>query len=73
MRFGTWNVRTLYRSGSLTARGLARLDLVGASEVKWDKAGAVRVQGLYSFSMEKKMKIINWEQYFCTPQNSISS
>jgi hypothetical protein len=74
MRFGTWNVRSLYRSGSLTAaaRELARykLDLVGAPEVKWDKEGAVRAGGLYSFSKEKKTKIINWEQDCCTPQNS---
>jgi len=38
MRFGAWNVRSLYRAGSFTAaaRGLARykLDLVGVQEVK---------------------------------------
>jgi hypothetical protein len=39
MRFGTWNVSSLYRTGSLTAaaaRELARykLDLVGAQEVR---------------------------------------
>ena len=37
MRFGTWNVRNLYRSGSLTiARELARykLVLVGVQEVR---------------------------------------
>jgi endonuclease/exonuclease/phosphatase family metal-dependent hydrolase len=38
MRFGTWNVRSLYRSGSLTtvARELAgyKLDLVGVQEVE---------------------------------------
>jgi len=77
MRFGTWNVRSLYRSGSLTTvnRELARykLDLVGVQEVRWDKEGEVRAGGLYSFSMEKKTKIINWEQNFCTPQNIISS
>jgi hypothetical protein len=37
---GTWNVRSLYRAGSLmaTARELARykLDLVGVQEVRWD-------------------------------------
>ena len=37
----TWNVRSLYRAGSLTAaaRELARykLDLVGVQEVRWDK------------------------------------
>jgi len=46
MRFGTWNVRSLYRAGSLTgtARELARykLDLVGVQEVRWDKEGSVR-------------------------------
>ena len=46
MRFGTWNVRSLYRAGSLTAaaRELARckLDLVGVQEVRWDNGGTVR-------------------------------
>jgi len=41
MRFVTWNVRSLYRTGSLTsaARELARykLDLVGVQEVRCDK------------------------------------
>ena len=42
---GTWNVRSLYRAGSLkaAARELARykLDLVGVQEVRWDKGGTV--------------------------------
>jgi exonuclease III len=46
MRFGTWNVRSLYRSGSLTAiaRDLAwyKLDLIGVQEVRWDKGGTVK-------------------------------
>ena len=46
MRFGTWNVRSLCRSGSLTtaARELARykLDLVGVQKVRWVKEGMVR-------------------------------
>jgi hypothetical protein len=46
MRFGTWNVRSLYRTGSLTttARELARykIDLVGVREVRWDKGCTVR-------------------------------
>ena len=46
MRFGTWNVRSLYRAGSLAgaARELARykLDLVGVQEFRWDKEGSVR-------------------------------
>jgi len=54
MRLGTWNVRSLYGTCSLTAaaaRELARykLVLVGVQEVRWDKGGTVIV-----FSMEKK-------------------
>ena len=50
VRLGTWNVRSLYRSDSLTAaasRELARykLDLEGVQEVKWDKGGRVRAHG----------------------------
>ena len=49
---GTWNVRSLYRAGSLKAatRELARykLDVVGVQEVRWDKRGAVRA-GNYNF------------------------
>jgi len=46
MSFDTWNVWSLYRSGSLstTARELARhkLYLGGVQTVKWDTAGPVR-------------------------------
>ncbi len=49
---GTWNVRSLYRAGSLmaAARELARykLDLVGVQEVMWDKRGTVRAED-YNF------------------------
>ena len=52
MRFGTWNVRSLYRSGSLmtVVRKLARykLDLVGVQEVRWDEEGTARA-GDYTF------------------------
>ena len=53
MRFGTWNVWILYKSGSLTTvvRKLARykLNLVSVQEVRWDKGGTVRA-GDYIFS-----------------------
>jgi exonuclease III len=43
IRFGTWNVRSIYRSCSLktVSRGLeeCKLDLVDAQEVRWDKGG----------------------------------
>jgi hypothetical protein len=43
VRFGTWNVRSLYRAGSLlpVSRELARykLDLVGVQKVRWEGCG----------------------------------
>jgi exonuclease III len=52
MKFGTWNVRSLLRSGSLkTVSGeLAKyeLDLVGVQEVRWDKGGT-ELAGDYTF------------------------
>jgi exonuclease III len=52
MRFGTWNVRSLYRAGSFTAavRELARykLDIVGVQEVSWDREGTLGA-GDYNF------------------------
>ena len=52
MKIGNWNVRSLYRAGSLkaAARELARytLDVVGVQEVRWDKGGTVRT-GDYDF------------------------
>jgi hypothetical protein len=64
---GTWNVRSLYRAGSLmaAARELARykLDLVGVQEVRWDKEGTFKV-GDYSFFYEKGNEDHHWEQGF---------
>ena len=51
MKLGTWNVRSLYRAGSLkaAARKLARYKLdVGVQKVRWDKGGTVRA-GDYNF------------------------
>jgi exonuclease III len=43
MRFGTWNVRSLYRAGSLmtVAKEISKCksDLVGVQEVRWDRCG----------------------------------
>ena len=54
---GTWNVRRLYRAGSIraAARELARykLHLVGVQEVRWDKGGTVRA-GNYIFFLWKR-------------------
>jgi hypothetical protein len=46
MRFGTWNVRSMYRAGSLRVAGEEiskyKLDLVGVQEVRWDGGGTER-------------------------------
>jgi exonuclease III len=48
MRFGTWNVRSLYRSGSLktVAKELwkYKLDLMSVQEIRWEKEGTERVE-----------------------------
>jgi len=76
MRFGSLKLRSLYKSSSLItlARELTRNKLylvvyrrLGGTE------GALKEQGLNFFSMEKEMKIIKWEQVFCTPQYSVIS
>ena len=77
MRFGNWNVRSLYRAGSLTAaaRESARckLDLVGVQEVRWDKVGTVRTEDCNFFYGQRKQKSPFGNRILCTPQNSISS
>ena len=46
MKLGTWNVRSLYRAGSLKAAarelGRYKLDVVGVQDVRWDKGDTVR-------------------------------
>jgi hypothetical protein len=48
VRFGIWNVRSLYMTGSLktVARELGeyKLDLVGVQEVGWEKGGTERAE-----------------------------
>jgi exonuclease III len=59
MRFGTWDVRSLYRPRSLKAvvRKLARykLDFVSVQEIRWDKEGTVRTGNyIFFYSKEKE-------------------
>jgi exonuclease III len=48
IRFGTWNIRSLYRIGLLktVARELGKykLDLVAVQEVRWEKGGTERAE-----------------------------
>jgi exonuclease III len=52
IRFGTWNVRSMYRTGSLRALveeiSKYKLDLLGVQEVRWDGGGTERA-GKYTF------------------------
>jgi hypothetical protein len=52
MRFGTWNVRSMYRTGSLrvAAGKISRykLDLVGVQEIRWSR-GDTEPTGQYTF------------------------
>jgi hypothetical protein len=53
MRFGTWNVKSLYRAGSVMTvakeRSKYKLDLVGVQDVRWD-TGGTELEGNYTFS-----------------------
>jgi hypothetical protein len=57
MRFGTWNVRSMYRAGSLRAVvaeiSKYKLDLVGVQEVRWDRGGT-ELAGRYTFFCGKR-------------------
>jgi hypothetical protein len=56
MRFGLWNVRSLYRAGSLMAVSMElskyKLDLVGVQEVRWGGSGT-EPAGEYTFFYRK--------------------
>jgi exonuclease III len=62
MRFGTWNVRSLYKAGSLmtVSREMAgyKLDLVGVQEVRWE-GGDTKPAREYTFFYGKGMRIMN--------------
>jgi exonuclease III len=52
MRFGTWNIRSLYRAVSLMTvmKKISeyKLHLVGVQEVRWDRGGT-ELPGEYNF------------------------
>jgi hypothetical protein len=57
MKFGTWNVRSLYRTGSLMSAvkemSKYKLHLVGLQEVRWDR-GDTEPAGECTFSCGKE-------------------
>jgi hypothetical protein len=52
MRFGTWNVRSMYRAGLLRAVAEEiskyKLDLVGVQQARWSRGGTESA-GEYTF------------------------
>jgi hypothetical protein len=61
MRFGTWNVRSLYRLDAIKSvvgeLQKCKLDLAGVQEVRWE--GDIKQQPTIHLSMEKGMLINN--------------
>jgi hypothetical protein len=59
MKYGTWNIRSLYRSRSITtvAREFARykLGLLVVQQGRWNRGGTVRV-GVFFFLWKRKRK-----------------
>jgi hypothetical protein len=67
MRYGTWNMRSLYRAGSLVrvSKELSnyKLGLVGCMRSD-ERALAPNQQENTHFSAERGMRIMNWAQVF---------
>jgi hypothetical protein len=66
-RFELWNVKSLYKAGTLITvlKELARyrLDLVGVQEVRWEGGGLNLGENTHC-SIERGMRIMNWVQVF---------
>jgi exonuclease III len=58
MRFGTWNVRSLYRVGAIKSvvgeLEKCKLDLVGIQEVRWERGEISNSRQLYIFLWKKE-------------------
>jgi hypothetical protein len=63
IKFGLWNVTSLYRAGSLMTvwRKLSKckLALVGGQEVRWEGGGTELAGGYTFFFTERGMRIMN--------------
>jgi hypothetical protein len=76
MRFGMWNVSSLYRAGSLmtVSRELFRysLDLVGVQNARWESSG-MEPQAEYTLFMERGIRTTNWIQCLFVHKRIISA
>jgi exonuclease III len=63
MRFGTWNVKSLCRAGSLVTvsneLSKYKLDLVGVQEVRWVGGHTETSRRIHNFSMVRRIRIMN--------------
>jgi hypothetical protein len=63
VRSGTWNVRNMYRAGSLWAVAgeisKYKLDLVEVQIVRWDRGGTEPAGEYIHISMERGVRIMN--------------
>jgi hypothetical protein len=77
MRFGTWNVTSMYRAGSLraVAEEISKynLDLVGIREVRWDGGGTEPVGEYISFCGKRNKNYELGTVFFHTKENCVSS
>ena len=69
IRFGTQNIRSLYRSGALTTVGREflryKLDLVGV-QVRWDTGGTIRAGDFILFYVKGNKNHQLGTGFFCT-------
>jgi exonuclease III len=76
MRFGTWNIRSLCRVGTLmiVSRELPRyrLDIVGVQEVRWEDSDT-EPAGEYKFVYGKGMRNMKWVEAFLYIKTIISA
>jgi hypothetical protein len=61
MRFGMWNIGSLYRAGSLI---MVSKDS-GSIEGRWQGSGTAPA-GAHTFFYGEGMRTMNWVQGFCT-------
>jgi exonuclease III len=64
LRIGTWNVKSLYRAGSLKVVSEEiskyKLDSVRVQEIRWDRGGT-EPAGEYTFFYGKKNETHEWK------------
>jgi hypothetical protein len=58
MRFGTWNVRSLYKAGSSTIVAKEYQNLMGVQKVRWNRGDTKPADG-YTYFLVRGMRMMN--------------